>query len=148
MSLTYIIYTQWCKFMSKNLNFAGEISRRGRGANSRRRRNKKARDFTDFLTQKSSPLSTRASYVQPFSAPAPYSPPLSGVIPPSMKGKKVEHFFDKISSTGCKWSSLNAPSTATPVSHPLLEESKFPFFSPYSFPSSSLWGNKELDLPV
>ena len=24
-------YTQWCKFMSKNLNFAGEISRGGRG---------------------------------------------------------------------------------------------------------------------
>ena len=23
--------TQWCKFMSKNLNFAGEISRGGRG---------------------------------------------------------------------------------------------------------------------
>ena len=28
------------------------------GANARRRRNKKARDFTDFLTQKSTPLST------------------------------------------------------------------------------------------
>ena len=47
-----ILHTQWCKFMSKNLNFA-----RRAGANSRRRRNKKARDFTDFLTQKSTPPS-------------------------------------------------------------------------------------------
>ena len=45
--------------MSKNLNFVPEILRGGRGANAHRWRNKKARDFTDFLTQKSTTLSTR-----------------------------------------------------------------------------------------
>ena len=34
-----------------------------------------------------------------------------------MKVKKLEIFWNKISSTGSKWSSLNAPSTETPVSH-------------------------------
>ena len=45
-----------------------------------------------------------------------------------MKLKMVENFWNKISSTGWKWSSLNAPSTETPVpvSHPLLGESLFP----------------------
>ena len=36
----------------------------------------------------------------------------------------------------------------TPVSHSLLGESLFPIFSPCCFLSSSLWGNKKLDLPV
>ena len=35
-------------------------------------------------------------------------------------GKKMEIFWDKISSTGCKWSSLNAPRSETPVSHSLF----------------------------
>ena len=55
-----------------------------------------------------------------------------GIGPPSMKGKKVEIFWDKISLTVCKWSSLNAQSTDTPVSHPLLNESLFPFSAPAS----------------
>ena len=66
-----------------------------------------------------------------------------------MNGKKFENFWDKISWTGCKWSSLNAPSTEIPVSHPLLSESLFPIFCPCCcFLSSSLWGNKKLDLSV
>ena len=65
-----------------------------------------------------------------------------------MKNKKVEHFWDKISLTGCKWSNLNAPRSETPVSHSLLGDSLFPIFSPCCFLSSSLWGNKELSLPL
>ena len=53
--------------------------------------------------------------------------------------KQLETFGDKISLTGCKWSSLNAPSTETPVSHPFWGESFFLI--------STLWGNKELDSP-
>ena len=41
----------------------------------------------------------------------------------------MEKFGDKISLTGCKWSSLNAPSTETPVSHPFWGESLFLIFS-------------------
>ena len=67
---------------------------------------------------------------------------------PSIKVKKVEKFRDKICVTGCKWSNLNAQSTETPLSYSLLEESLFPIFSPCCFLPSSLWGNKELDLPV
>ena len=65
-----------------------------------------------------------------------------------MKGKKVKIFWNKISLTGCKWSSLKAPGSETPVSHSLLSESLFPIFSPCSFLLSPLWGNKKLDLPV
>ena len=36
-----------------------------------------------------------------------------------MKVKKFENLWYKISSASCKQSSLNAPSTETPVSHPL-----------------------------
>ena len=50
-----------------------------------------------------------------------------------MKGKKVEKVWDKISLTGWNCSNLNAPSTETPVSHPLLRESLFPIFSPCLF---------------
>ena len=74
---------------------------------------------------------------------------VSGVIGlPSMKVKKVENLRIKISSIGGKWSSLNAPSTEAPVSHRLLGDSLFLIFCPCSFFSYSLWGNKELDLPV
>ena len=57
-----------------------------------------------------------------------------------MKGEKVEIFWNKISLTGGKWSSLKAPSTETLVSHPFLGESLFLI--------STLWGNKELDSPL
>ena len=42
-----------------------------------------------------------------------------------MKVKKVVSFWNKMSSTGYKWSSLNAPSKLTPVSHPIWGESLF-----------------------
>ena len=47
--------------------------------------------------------------------------------PPSMKVKKMENFQDKKGWMGCKWSSLNAPSTENPLSHSLLELGDFPF---------------------
>ena len=76
---------------------------------------------------------------------------LSGVIrngSPSIMVRRVVYFWDKISSTGCKWSNLNAQSTETPVSHSILRESLFPNFTPCCFLSSSLWGNKKWELPV
>ena len=39
---------------------------------------------------------------------------------PRIKIRKVEIFWNKIILTGCKWSSLNAQSTETPVSHSRL----------------------------
>ena len=65
-----------------------------------------------------------------------------------MKGRKFETFWDKISLTGYKWSNSNAPGSETPVSHPLLGDSLFPIFSPCSFLSSSLGGNKKWEPPV
>ena len=47
--------------------------------------------------------------------------------PPSMKVKKVEKFQDKMGLRGCKWSSLNAPGTENPLSHPLFGLDEFPF---------------------
>ena len=47
--------------------------------------------------------------------------------PHSMKVKKMETFQDKNGLMGCKWSSLNAPSTENPLSHSLLELGDFPF---------------------
>ena len=44
-------------------------------------------------------------------------------------GKKADFFGDKISLTGCKWSSLNATGSETLVSHSLLGDSLFPIFS-------------------
>ena len=44
---------------------------------------------------------------------------------PSIKVRKVEIFWNKISLTGFKWSSLNAPSTETPVYHPFFGQSPF-----------------------
>ena len=46
---------------------------------------------------------------------------------PSMKVKKLEKFQNKMGLKSCKWSSLNAPDTQTPVSHPGWEKSIFPF---------------------
>ena len=47
--------------------------------------------------------------------------------PPSMKVKKLENFQDKRGLMGCKWSSLNVPSTENPLSHPVLGLEDFPF---------------------
>ena len=49
---------------------------------------------------------------------------------PSIKVRKMEKLWDKISSTGYMWSILNAPSTETPVSHSLLGDSLFQFSAP------------------
>ena len=49
-----------------------------------------------------------------------------------MKTAKVENYVDKISLTGSKWSSLNAPGSEPPVSHSLLSESLFSFSLPLS----------------
>ena len=46
---------------------------------------------------------------------------------PSMKVKTLENFQNKIGLKGCKWSSLNAPGTQTPLSHPYLKVEEFPF---------------------
>ena len=40
---------------------------------------------------------------------------------PSMKWKKLKIFQNKIGLKGCKWSSLKAPGTETPLSHPYWE---------------------------
>ena len=45
-------------------------------------------------------------------------------------GKNVGNFWDKISLTDCKWSSLNAQGSETHWSHPLLKNSLFPFSAP------------------
>ena len=47
--------------------------------------------------------------------------------PPSMNLKKLKIFLNKMGSTGCKWSSLNAPGTENPWSHPILRLEEFPF---------------------
>ena len=41
---------------------------------------------------------------------------------PSIKVGMVEIFCNKFSSRGCKWSSLDAQGSETPVSHPFLED--------------------------
>ena len=45
--------------------------------------------------------------------------------PPSIKVKKLKIFWDKMGSKGCKYSSLNAPGTETPLSHPILKLDEF-----------------------
>ena len=45
----------------------------------------------------------------------------------SMKLKMMEIFLNKRAIKGSKWSSLNAPGTKNPLSHPLLELDEFPF---------------------
>ena len=46
---------------------------------------------------------------------------------PSKKVKKLENFQNKMGLKGCRWSSLNAPGTETPQSHPYWELGEFPF---------------------
>merc|ERR1711884_767964 len=41
---------------------------------------------------------------------------------PNMKVKKLEKFQNKMGLRGCKWSSLNAPGTQSPQSHPYWEK--------------------------
>ena len=47
--------------------------------------------------------------------------------PPIMKVEKMENFHFKRGLMGCKWSSMNAPGTENPLSHPILELGEFPF---------------------
>ena len=47
--------------------------------------------------------------------------------PPSMKVKKLEIFQKVRGAKGCKWSSLDASGTQTPLSHPFLELDELPF---------------------
>ena len=47
--------------------------------------------------------------------------------PPSMKVKMMENLQNKRGLMGCKWSSLKAPGTENPLSHPLLGLEEFPF---------------------
>ena len=49
--------------------------------------------------------------------------------PPSIKVQQMENFKNKMGLKGCKWSSLNAPGTQTPLSHSLLELANLPFLS-------------------
>ena len=56
--------------------------------------------------------------------------------PPTMNVKKMENFHNKMGLKGCKWSSLNAPVTENPLSHPLLG------WMNSLFPLLSLWGKK------
>ena len=46
--------------------------------------------------------------------------------PPSMKVQKLKIFWNKMSSKGCKWSSLNGPGTENPLSHSILKLAEFP----------------------
>ena len=46
---------------------------------------------------------------------------------PSMKVKKLKIFQNKMGLKGCKWSSLNAPGTETPLPHPYWKLQEFPF---------------------
>ena len=47
--------------------------------------------------------------------------------PPSMKGKKLKNYQKVKGAKGCKWSSLKAPGTESPLSHPVLKLEEFPF---------------------
>ena len=54
----------------------------------------------------------------------------SGVIRiglPVWRWKSWESSETKMGSKGCNWSSLNAPGTETPLSHPILKLDEFPF---------------------
>ena len=87
----------------------------------------------------------------PFSNFQPLLLPLSGVIrkgSPSIKIRKVEQFWNKISSTGCKWSTLNAPITETPVSHSLMSEFLFPIISPMPLPYPTIWRRADRSIAV
>ena len=47
--------------------------------------------------------------------------------PPSIKMKQIENCQNKMGLKGCKWSSLNASGTQTPLFHSVLELEKLPF---------------------
>ena len=49
--------------------------------------------------------------------------------PPSIKMKQIENCQNKMGWKGCKWSSLNALSTQTPLSHSVLELHFSPFLT-------------------
>ena len=49
--------------------------------------------------------------------------------PPSMKVKNFENCQIKSGLKGCQWSSLNAPGTEIPLSHPFLELAKLPLLT-------------------
>ena len=46
---------------------------------------------------------------------------------PSIKVKEIENVQSETGLKGCKWSSLNAPGTETPQSHPYWKLQEFPF---------------------
>merc|ERR1712079_848077 len=48
---------------------------------------------------------------------------------PSIKARQIENCQNKMGLKGCKWSSLNAPSTQTPLSHSVLEVDFSPFLT-------------------
>ena len=56
-----------------------------------------------------------------------------------MHGNMVDFFLKKVNLTGSKWSSLNAPGSGTPGSHPLLESSFFNFQPLLLPPFLSVW---------
>ena len=56
--------------------------------------------------------------------------------PPSIKMRDIKIFHNKMGLKGCKWPSLNAPGTQTPLSHSFLE------FEISIFSLLALWGNK------
>ena len=65
-------------------------------------------------------------------------------------GKKGGIFWNNICLTGCKWSSLNVPSTGTPVSHPHLGESFFLISIPLeyaAFARQTFIGHSRCDSP-
>ena len=41
----------------------------------------------------------------------------------------MENFQNELGLKGFKWTSLNAPGTETPLSHPILELGEFPFLT-------------------
>ena len=47
--------------------------------------------------------------------------------PLSMKVKKLENYQKVKGAKGCKWASLKAPGTESPLSHPVLKLEEFPF---------------------
>ena len=55
-----------------------------------------------------------------------------------MKMRKLETFWDKIRSTGCKQSSLNAQGKETPVSHSVKTDIS-PAEPPAKSPAEDLW---------
>ena len=59
-----------------------------------------------------------------------FQPPSSGVIRnglTSMWVKKLKILWNKMGSTGCKWSSLNVPGIENPLSHSFLGLGELPF---------------------